>query len=33
MRAGFFAEPESRKQFELGGAPIEEFRYVYRSAG
>ena len=27
-RAGFVAEPESRKQFELGGVTLEEVRYV-----
>ena len=31
--AGFVAEPESRKQFELGGALLEEVRYVLRLAG
>jgi ribosomal protein S18 acetylase RimI-like enzyme len=31
-RAGFSAEPDSRKQFELGGATIEEVRYVMRLA-
>jgi ribosomal protein S18 acetylase RimI-like enzyme len=28
--AGFVAEPESRKQFEIGGALLEEVRYVLR---
>jgi len=32
-RAGFVAEPASRKQFELGGATLEEIRYVRDSAG
>lgn len=32
-RAGFLAEPGSRKSFELGGASLEELRYVYRHAG
>jgi ribosomal protein S18 acetylase RimI-like enzyme len=32
-RAGFSAEPESRKRFELGGAMLEEVRYVMRIAG
>jgi ribosomal protein S18 acetylase RimI-like enzyme len=32
-RAGFVAEPESRKQFELGGAMLEEVRYVKSYAG
>ncbi|MCW5658443.1 MAG: GNAT family N-acetyltransferase [Burkholderiaceae bacterium] len=27
-RAGFVAEPQSRKQFELGGTTLEEVRYV-----
>ena len=27
-RAGFRAEPDSRKRFELGGASVEEVRYV-----
>jgi ribosomal protein S18 acetylase RimI-like enzyme len=31
-RAGFVVEPESRKSFELGGATLEEIRYV-RQAG
>jgi ribosomal protein S18 acetylase RimI-like enzyme len=31
--AGFVAEPESRKQFELGGVILEEVRYVRDSAG
>jgi len=31
-RAGFVVEPESRKSFELGGATLEELRYV-RHAG
>jgi len=31
-RAGFVAEPQSRKQFELGGATIEEVRYVLTPA-
>lgn len=29
-RAGFVVEPESRKSFELGGAALEELRYVWR---
>jgi ribosomal protein S18 acetylase RimI-like enzyme len=32
-RAGFVLEPESRKSFELGGALLEELRYVCRPAG
>jgi len=32
-RAGFVAEPESRKQFELGGVVLEEVRYVRSTAG
>ena len=28
-RAGFVVEPESRKFFELGGATLEELRYVW----
>lgn len=32
-RAGFAAEPASVKQFELGGAKLEEVRYVYTPAG
>jgi len=32
-RAGFVAEPQSRKQFELGGAMLEEVRYVFAPAG
>jgi ribosomal protein S18 acetylase RimI-like enzyme len=31
-RAGFCAELESRKQFELGGASVEEVRYVRQEA-
>lgn len=31
-RAGFRAELESRKQFELGGAGVEEVRYVMHDA-
>ena len=31
-RAGFSAEIESRKQFELGGASLEEVRYVMHDA-
>jgi ribosomal protein S18 acetylase RimI-like enzyme len=31
--AGFVAEPESRKRFELGGAMLEEVRYVTVPAG
>jgi ribosomal protein S18 acetylase RimI-like enzyme len=32
-RAGFVAEPGSRKEFELGGATLEEVRYVFEPAG
>jgi ribosomal protein S18 acetylase RimI-like enzyme len=32
-RAGFVVEPQSRKQFELGGAKLEEVRFVYTPAG
>jgi ribosomal protein S18 acetylase RimI-like enzyme len=32
-RAGFQAEPASRKRFELGGAMLEEVRYVLTLAG
>jgi len=32
-RAGFVAESESVKQFERGGAQLEEVRYVLRAAG
>jgi len=32
-RAGFIAEPESRKQFELGGVILEEVRYIRSTAG
>lgn len=31
--AGFVAQPESRKEFELGGVTLAEVRYVYRAAG
>ena len=31
-RAGFVAEPQSLKQFELGGATLEEVRYVLTPA-
>ena len=32
-RAGFVMEPHSLKSFELGGASLEELRYVYHHAG
>jgi ribosomal protein S18 acetylase RimI-like enzyme len=32
-RAGFVAEPESRKQFDLAGTTLEEVRYVLSSVG
>lgn len=31
-RAGFIAEPASRKRFELGGATLEEVRHIYEEA-
>jgi ribosomal protein S18 acetylase RimI-like enzyme len=31
-RVGFVAEPQSRKQFELGGITLEEVRYVRSTA-
>ena len=31
-RAGFVAEVGSRKRFELGGAKLEEIRYVFEPA-
>jgi ribosomal protein S18 acetylase RimI-like enzyme len=31
QRAGFVAEPESRKSFEIGGVTLEELRYVRRA--
>jgi ribosomal protein S18 acetylase RimI-like enzyme len=33
QRAGFMAEPESRRQSELGGVVLEEVRYVMAHAG
>lgn len=32
-RAGFVAEPEARRFVELGGASLEQHRYVYRHDG